>query len=122
MSDTKKSIVEMNGGAFLERIDYAMSQVFDNILDPDTKATAKRKLTITFTLAPDDSRTNIITDLVIKPTLATTNPIVTSLYVTGIDGTGEVQVVEMVPQIPGQFAVDGAEQTMPPVLKLVKTS
>ena len=42
MSDQldKKSILEMSMGAILERVDYEMGKVMDNILDPNTKATA----------------------------------------------------------------------------------
>lgn len=45
MSDQldKKSILEMSMGAILERVDYEMGKVMDNTLDPNTKATAKRK-------------------------------------------------------------------------------
>lgn len=41
MSDQldKKSILEMSMGAILERVDYEMGKVMDNILDPNTKAT-----------------------------------------------------------------------------------
>jgi len=34
----------------------------------------------------------------------------------------EETVVEMVPQIPGQFGLDGGEQEAAPHLKLIKTS
>lgn len=38
MSDQldKKSILEMSMGAILERVDYEMGKVMDNILDPNT--------------------------------------------------------------------------------------
>ena len=49
--------------------------------------------------------------------MAPTNPVVTSLYVADNDN-----VVEMVPQIPGQFGIDGSEQEAPPALKLIKFS
>lgn len=39
----------------------------------------------------------------------------TTLYVADEDN-----VVEMVPQIPGQFGIAGTEQEAPPALKLVK--
>ena len=39
----KKSILEMSMGAILERVDYEMGKVIDNILDVNTKPTAKRK-------------------------------------------------------------------------------
>lgn len=35
------SIVQMRGGAFLERADYEMAKIMNNIIDPNTKATAK---------------------------------------------------------------------------------
>jgi hypothetical protein len=34
----------MSMGAILERVDYEMGKVLDNILDPNTKATGKRKI------------------------------------------------------------------------------
>ena len=35
------------------------------------------------------------------------------------DGNGEMVVAEMVPQIPGQFNMDGDIQSAPKILKLV---
>ena len=90
MSDQldKKSILEMSMGAILERVDYEMGKVMDNILDPNTKATAKRKISVT-----------------------------TSLYITNAPSTGELLVAEMAPQVPGQLALDGEEQDHPKILK-----
>lgn len=120
MSENTKSIMQMAKGAFLERIDYEMAKIMDNIIDANTKATAKRKLTVTLTFSHDDERTNIGVSMVAKTSLASTNPAVTSLYLMGEDGTGEVQAVEMVPQIPGQTSMDGAEQDAPSTLKIIK--
>lgn len=111
----KKSIMEMAQGAIMERADYEMSHLLANILDPNTSATAKRKLTLTLELKPDDNRKTITVSCTAKPTLAATNPIVTSLYVADEDS-----VVEMVPQIPGQIGMDGNAQEAPPVLKTIK--
>lgn len=47
-----------------------------------------------------------------------TNPVATSLYVTG-DSNGELVVAEMVPQVPGQMNMDGTQQEAPKLLKLV---
>ena len=85
------------------------------ILDPNTSATAARKLTLTLTLKPDDTRQNIAVGVVAKSTLAATNPVTTSLYVADQD-----TIVEMVPQLPGQIDMDGVEEDAAPVLKLVK--
>lgn len=113
------SIVEMKNGAFLERANYEMAKIMDNILDPNTKATEKRQLTMVFTLTPDDDRTNVAINCTVKTKMASTNPSVTSLYITGSEGTGEVCAVENVPQIPGQTTMDGSEQEPAPMLKLV---
>ncbi|MDY3699418.1 MAG: hypothetical protein SO107_02280 [Flavonifractor plautii] len=111
----KKSILQMARGAIQERADYEITKILDNILDPNTSATAARKLTLTLTLKPDDTRQNIAVGVVAKSTLAATNPVTTSLYVADQD-----TIVEMVPQLPGQIDMDGAEEDAAPVLKLVK--
>ena len=110
-----KSILQMGRGAIQERADYEMTRLIDNILDPNTSATAKRKLTITLELKADDNRQNIVVNVTAKSALAPTNPVTTSLYVCDQDN-----VVEMVPQIPGQMAMEGGEQESAPALKLIK--
>ena len=110
----EKSILEMARGAIQERADYEMTKLLENILDPNTKPTAKRKLTITLELVPDDTRQNIAVSCVAKSSLAPTSPVTTTLYAASDD-----TIVEMVPQIPGQVALDGTEQEAPNTLKLV---
>lgn len=114
----RNSIMQMANNAFQERVDYEMSKVIDNILDVNTKATAKRKITLTIELTPDDERRQIRVAVTAKSTLATTNPVATSLCITS-DGNGEMVVAEMVPQIPGQLNMDGTQQEAPKILKLV---
>lgn len=116
----KKSIVQMAMGAIQERVDYEMSRIIDNIIDVNTKATGKRTLTIKIDLTPADDRKTIAVSAVAKSTLQATNAVATSLYVTS-DHNGELAVVEMVPQIPGQMNFDQEEQQAPPRLKLVGT-
>ena len=116
MNENRDSIMRMARGAFEERVDYEME--IQNILDPNTKATAKRKITLTNELTPDDERRQIQVSVTAKSTLAATNPVATSLYVTG-DSNGELVVAEMVPQVPGQMNMDGTQQEAPKLLKLV---
>ena len=111
--------MQMAKGAFQERVDYEMSRVIDNILDLNTKATAKRKITLTIELTPDDERRQIQVAVTAKSALASTNPVATSLCITS-DGNGEMVVAEMVPQIPGQMNMDGTQQEAPKILKLVQ--
>ena len=111
----QKSILQMARGAIQERADYEMSRLLANILDANTSPTAKRKLTLTLELKPDDDRQTITVSCSAKSTLAPTSPVVTSLYVAD-----EENVVEMVPQIPGQYGLDGKAQEAPPSLKIIK--
>lgn len=92
----KKSILEMARGGFLEVTDLEMTKAIANIMDPNTSATAKRKITVTIELKADDSRQNIGVSYTVKSALAPTNAVTTMLYVAD-----EENVVEMVPQIPG---------------------
>ena len=115
MDNSSKSILQMARGAIQERADYEMTRLMQNILDPNTSATAKRKLTLTLELKPDDNRQNILVNVTAKSTLAATNPVTTSLYVCDSDN-----VVEMVPQIPGQLEMNGNEQEPAPSLKLIQ--
>lgn len=85
MNENRDSIMRMARGAFEERVDYEMDKVIQNILDPNTKATAKRKITLTIELTPDDERRQIQVSVTAKSTLAATNPVATSLYVTDDD-------------------------------------
>lgn len=100
MNENRDSIMRMARGAFEERVDYEMDKVIQNILDPNTKATAKRKITLTIELTPDDERRQIQVSVTAKSTLAATNPVATSLYVTG-DSNGELVVAEWCRRCPG---------------------
>lgn len=119
MENISKSILEMARGAFMERADYEMTKVMANIQDPNTKATAKRKVTITMELTPDENRQNVAVAVTVKSSLATTTPVKTGLYIAGQQSDGSMQVVEMVPNIPGQMRIDGTEQEAPPSLRLI---
>lgn len=119
MQDKKKSFLEIGRGAMLERFDYELSRVVDNILDPNTPAKKARKVTVTLTLTPDEDRAVLTHSVVVKPTLQPTNPISGSTAVWK-DETGSVQLVEMVPQVPGQTTMDGGEQREPDVIEFRK--
>lgn len=116
---TAQSILDMAHGAFKERTDYEMTKVIENILDPNTIATKERSVTVTIKLKPDDSRQNISVMVEAKSKLQPAAPMPTSLYVAG-DGNGEVQAVEMVPQVPGQQSLDDSEQEESKILHLIR--
>ena len=116
-TNVKNSILDMATGAIKERVDYDVARVIENVLDLNTKAQAKRKITLTIEFAPDEDRKKIAISVTSKASLCPTNPVSTALaFIPTKDG--EVQLVEMVPQIPGQIALDGSEQAAPKLLKL----
>ena len=116
-TNIKNSILDMANGAIKERVDYDVTKVINNILDLNTKAQAKRKITLTIEFVPDEDRKKIAISVTSKATLCPTNPVSTALaFVPNRDG--EAQLVEMVPQVPGQMALDGTEQAAPKLLKL----
>lgn len=116
----RTSILRMAMGAIEERVNYGMGGVLDNILDINTEAKKKRRLTVTLDFLPDADRRTIQVTAAVKSTLVPTDPVLTSLYVSSNPTDGEMEVYEMVPQIPGQYAMDGTEQESPKILKFAK--
>lgn len=116
----KASILRMAMGAIEERVNYEMGGILDNILDPNTDPKKKRRMTILLDFVPDAERRTIQVSAGVKSTLVATDPVMTSLYVSGNSRTGEMEVYEMVPQIPGQQSFQGDTQEDPKVLKFQK--
>lgn len=109
------SLLDMANGAIKERIDYEMGRVMQNISDPNTKASAKREITLKITLAPDEDRKHIEVSCTASSKLAAMNPVKTSLA-TGREN-GQAVAVELTPQIPGQLDTTG---NVAPVRKFLK--
>ena len=59
MEVNTKSILQMAGGAIMERVDYEMPLIVANISDPNTPTKTKRKLTVTLEFSVDESRQNV---------------------------------------------------------------
>lgn len=115
--DARSSLLQMAKGAIQERVDYEVSRVVDNILDMNTEAKVKRKVTLTIVMVPDDDRQVVKIEASAKSTLAPVVPVGTSLVITA-DGNGEMMLAEIVPQVPGQISMNGDEQEQPKILKL----
>lgn len=115
----RESVLRMAQGAFEERVDKAMAEAVDNILDPNTKATAKRSITLNIELKPDEERSRIEVSVSVKTKLAALNPVPTTLAIVA-DGNGELVVAEMVPQVPGQMSMAGEVQEEPKILRLLE--
>lgn len=116
-NDQRSSLLQMAKGAIQERVDYEVSRVVDNILDMNTEAKVKRKVTLTIVMVPDDDRQVVKIEASAKSTLAPVVPVGTSLVITA-DGNGEMMLAEIVPQVPGQISMTGEVQEAPKILKI----
>ena len=65
----QKSFLDTANGAIKERCDLVLAQIFDNIMDLNTRAEKKRKLTLTVEFLPSSDRTGISYEVSVKPTL-----------------------------------------------------
>lgn len=120
MEQQKVSITRLAKGAIEERIDLEVPKIIDNIMNLNTRADKKRKMTIELEFSPNADRNHITLNASVKSKLEPTTPIQTSLAIGADRNTGEIIAVENVPNIPGQMAMDGSEQDEPKLLKLVR--
>lgn len=97
-------------GAFTKQVNRALEDVTKNIQDPNTDATAVRKVTITISLKPNEQRNFVATGVVSKATLAPELGAVTALSMGKDIKTGNVEAVEIGNQIPGQLALEDMEE------------
>ena len=109
----KKSILEMSMGAILERVDYEMGKVIDNILAPNTKPTGKRKITVGLELIPSADRKTITVQTTAKSTLVPTDPITTSLYITISRAPARWWWPRWCPRSPGSWGWTAENRTGP---------
>lgn len=112
----KVSILDMASGALKERVACEMDKIVDNIINPNTDDKA-RELDIKIKIKPSSDRLNAAVSALASSKIRPFTEIPTMLYLTH-DGNGEAQVVEAVPQTPGQQSFDGAEQDEPKVIDI----
>lgn len=100
------NIANIAGGALVEQVDTEIQRVLENIIDPNTEATKKRKITITLVFEPiaDRDATNI--SFTTKSTLVPAIPVETRVAFER-DGNGNVIAEELVRgSIKGQSKID----------------
>lgn len=117
-NQSRASILQMARGAIQERVDYEVCKAVDNIMDLNTDPTAKRKITLTIEMKPDENRQYIKISASAKSALAPVLPVGTTLGIAANPDTGEMVLVESTPQIPGQVGIDGSVQEAPKLLKM----
>lgn len=90
-------IVDLNNfadGALAEQFDYELKRVLENIGDPNTDPTKKRKLQVNLVLQADGRRQ--LTDVIVevKSTLVSRNAVLSSLIMDR-DGEGNATAAEL---------------------------
>lgn len=112
------NLEQFAGGAFTAQINRELKKVAENIQDPNTDATAKRKITVVMEFKPNEARDFVTTGVQAKATLAPALGAVTAFNVGTDLKTGEVQAAEIGKQLPGQMAMvleDTSEEEDPMV-------
>ena len=99
------NLEQFAGGAFTAQINRELKKVAENIQDPNTDATAKRKITVVMEFKPNEARDFVTTGVQAKATLAPALGTVTAFNVGTDLKTGEVQAAEIGKQLPGQMAM-----------------
>ncbi|VFI55559.1 hypothetical protein [Streptococcus pneumoniae] len=93
-------------GGLQEKLDKELEKVFDNILDLNTDAKAKRKVTITLTMSANKERTVVDTIMEVKSKFAPQNGVATTILVGRDFDTGQVHANELKSTVPGQMYFD----------------
>ena len=96
---------EVADGGVQVKLNRALKQVADNILDPNTDATKKRKVQINISIAPIEKRDASDVTVEVKTTLAPEVGIPTTMLL-GRDIKGEVHVNELKSGVKGQEYID----------------
>lgn len=84
------NLEQFAGGAFTAQINRELKKVAENIQDPNTDATAKRKITVVMEFKPNEARDFVTTGVQAKATLAPALGAVTAFNVGTDLKTGEV--------------------------------
>lgn len=97
-------------GAFSAQVNRAIEEVTKNVQDPNTDATAARKITVTIGFKPNQERNFVATGVQTKTTLAPALGAVTAISMGKDIKSGEVEAVEIGSQVPGQMSFDQEAQ------------
>lgn len=115
-SDWMIDLNDFAEGAFREKVSEALLQVGENIQNPNTEPTTKRKINIVLTFAPSKTRQVVNTQIMVTTKLASTEAIETQMLMGTDMRTGEVMISEYDGNIPGQMSIRELAQTAPEVI------
>lgn len=106
MKNIDINILKLAQGSVQEKLDREFEKVFENIQDPNVKATAKRTITLKIDLVLDDVRQVVKTNVSATSKLAPTDPVTTTIL-TGKDlTTNKIEARELQSGVPDQTYID----------------
>ncbi|MCM0648665.1 replication terminator protein [Clostridium swellfunianum] len=108
--ETKFNLETLAGGAFTERVNQALKEVAENILDPNTDHKFKRKVTIDLTFVTKEDRDLTEVDIVAKTRLAPRTSVHTKILLDK-NFDGEVIASEFKKQVAGQIFIKVDSET-----------
>lgn len=87
MTDTvtdavRVSLDTLNNGAAVERFNYELARVLENILDLNTSPTAGRQVQLTMKIKPSEDRTFCFNEIIVTSKLAPIKPVAGSMHVS----------------------------------------
>ena len=88
------SMDSLCGGALLQRFNLEMARIGQNIMNPNTDPKAARKLVVTLTFKPDESRQMVSTAMQVKTSLAPMVPVSTVMLAGQDLRTGMISLSE----------------------------
>lgn len=109
------SLDDLMGGAVTERFNHELERVLANVFDENTDPTAKRTITLTFTMVPTESRDMMAWKAQVTSKLAPYTP-VTQMTLIHQHDDGNVEATQITSQVPGQIDMDGNMQQPPRVI------
>ena len=104
------SFATLAGGGVQEKLQHALSEVAENIADPNTDAKKTRKITMTLTMKPNDQRTIANLAIDVKTSLAAPVGINTTLMIDR-DEKGKAVASEMYGTDPKQGTMEFDKET-----------
>lgn len=115
---SKRKILEMARGALMERADYELTRIVENIMDINTPAIKPRKLTVTIDLRPDETRQMVVISATAKSTLVATTPIQSTFWMES-DENGLPVMREALAESPDQTILPEVEEQAQPVIAML---
>lgn len=100
------NLEQFAGGKLSVQLNKALEKITENVQDPNTDAQKVRKINVSISFRPNDERNFVATTVETKLSLAPELGATTALSMGRDLRTGEVEVVEIFNQIPGQMNVD----------------